>query len=180
MSLFDPQAALIPRKFYKYTTEQRLSSRKNLALDLERGSKNDQVLIALSHYPMVCSYPSSEHCIPDEKYNEFLPLYVNLQEHFNTLLDYHVPLHLAGHVHTYERSHKLLRGYKYSMIDKSDEIEWNRSQESFFVQVIDGVAGSDEDLYGDYTYNGVKRDIKPFIASHSLNRVGFGILFVSK
>ena len=108
---------------------------------------------------MVCSYPSSEHCIPNEKYNEFMPLYVNLQEHFNTLLDYKVPLHLAGHLHTYERSHKILRGYKYSEIDNSEEIIWDRSKESFFIQVVDGVAGSDAELFGDYTYNGEKKEV---------------------
>ena len=71
-------------------------------------------MIAASHYPMICGYPTEVHCIPDKKYHEILPLYVNLQEHFNTLLDYKVLLHLSGHIHTYERSHKILRGYRYA------------------------------------------------------------------
>ena len=43
---------------------------------------------------------------------------------------------------------------------------------------MDGVAGSDEDLYGDYTDKGEKKEVQPFIASYNLNTVGFGILEV--
>ena len=43
---------------------------------------------------------------------------------------------------------------------------------------MDGVAGSDEDLYGDYTDKGEKKEVQPFIASYNLNTIGFGILEV--
>jgi hypothetical protein len=49
------------------------------------------------------------------------------------------------------------------------------------VQVVDGVAGSDEDLYGDYKDdNVIQRTVQPFIASHDLNKVGFGVLRVER
>jgi hypothetical protein len=50
-----------------------------------------------------------------------MPLYINLQNHFHALLDNKVALMLAGHVHTYERTHKLLRGYKYAQAEERRE-----------------------------------------------------------
>jgi len=85
----------------------------NLVETLKKGKKSGKVIVALSHYPIVCSYPTPEHCIPDKNYKEFMPLYVNLQQHFNALIDYRVPLVLSGHIHTYERTHPLTKGYKY-------------------------------------------------------------------
>lgn len=112
LALFDPQAGLIPRQYHLYTKKERQSSLIHLEEDLVNNT--DRVPIALSHYPLVCSYPTSEHCVPHHKFKEFMPLYVNLHSYYDLLLDYKVPLMLAGHIHTYERSHKLLRGYKYS------------------------------------------------------------------
>jgi DNA repair exonuclease SbcCD nuclease subunit len=69
LSLFDPQLALIPRNFHKYTREERLSSSVNLVSDLERGVQSGRTIVALTHYPMVCSYPTTGHCLPSPKYN---------------------------------------------------------------------------------------------------------------
>jgi len=80
LNLFDPQANLIPRKFRLYNREERLSSLTYLIKYLEK--TGIRIPIAMSHYPLACSYPTSEHCVPNQAYNEFLPLYVNLQTYY--------------------------------------------------------------------------------------------------
>lgn len=80
--------------------------------------------MGFSHYPLICSFPTTAHCLPQPYYNEVLPLYVNLQEYYNTLLDFKVPLFFSGHVHTYERSHKLLRGYRFMQL-ALDKMNYN-------------------------------------------------------
>jgi hypothetical protein len=82
-------------------------------------------------------------------------------------------------VHTYERTHKLLKGYKYAKIEDNAEIVHDAREEAFLIQVIEGVAGSDLTLHGDYEHKGVKQEVQPFVASYNLNRVGFGVLKVS-
>lgn len=59
------------------------------------------MIIAVTHYPLICSYPSVEHCIPDPDRNETKPLFANLKHFYESILDYPVPLLLSGHVHTY-------------------------------------------------------------------------------
>lgn len=54
---------------------------------------------------------------------------MNLQDHFNTILNYDVPLVLTGHVHTYERSHRLLRGYRYKNMPENNHTIYDKDND---------------------------------------------------
>ena len=69
--------------------------------EMLKNNNDGKNLIVLSHYPLVCGIAAVEHCIPDPKFNEILPLYVNLKGFYDLVLKYNVPLVLSGHVHTY-------------------------------------------------------------------------------
>ena len=70
------------------------------------------------------------------------------------MIDYGVPLVLSGHIHTYERTHPLIKGYKYKIMHDNHTYFFNETEYSYLIQVVDGVAGSDRELFDEYTYEG--------------------------
>jgi Icc-related predicted phosphoesterase len=103
---------LIPRKFHTFTEEALYSSLEALKPILKKAREEGKTILGLSHYPLVCGYPTKGHCIPDERYGEVLPLYTNLKDFYTLILKYQVPLVLSGHVHTYERTFPFTSGYR--------------------------------------------------------------------
>jgi len=86
LALFDPFAALIPRLFHFFTVEERNSSLKYLTEQLKQSENNNKIIIGITHYPLICSYPCVKHCIPDPNRNETMPLYANLKQHYSLML----------------------------------------------------------------------------------------------
>ena len=111
---------------------------------LEGASVQGKTVVGLSHYPLVCGFPTPLHCVPDHQRNEILPLFANLEEINSLVLKYRVPLVLSGHVHTYERSFPFAAGY-ISGNRESSSYSFDE-KEPIFIQVIDGVGGSNEGL----------------------------------
>ena len=99
--MYYPYAAIMPDYYKDYTVEQRLSSYFNFEKVLEKASKLNKTIVALSHYPIICGYPTSKFCLQNDEMNQVLPYYVNLGRYYNQMIKYQVPLILSGHVHTY-------------------------------------------------------------------------------
>jgi len=95
------------------------------------------------------------------------------------MIKYQIPLILSGHVHTYERSYPMLEGYK---IYSTNKTEYNYDKKRFFVQVVDGSAGSmHKDLYMDYKGEGkIEKEVHKYVASHLEGKTGFGLVTITE
>lgn len=110
--MYDPYAAIMPDFYDRYTIAERFSSYFGFEEVLRNAASLDKTIIALSHYPIICGYPTSKFCLPNEETGQILPFYANLGRYYNQMIKYQIPLILSGHVHTYERSYPMLEGYK--------------------------------------------------------------------
>ena len=94
------------------------------------------------------------------------------------MLKHRIPLMLSGHVHTYERSYPLIAGYRSKSREQSNYAF--DENEPFYIQVVEGVSGSKDGVYEEYANDGKAYNVPAFVASHSLNCTGFGILYASE
>jgi hypothetical protein len=65
LAIVDPINLLLPRKYNKFTEQALYSSISSLKVILEKARTEKKTIIGLSHYPLICGFPTPGHCIPD-------------------------------------------------------------------------------------------------------------------
>jgi hypothetical protein len=68
LAIIDPANMLIPRLYPSFTEESRYSSLEGIKPYLKQAYSEGKTIIALSHYPLICGFPSPNHCLPNAKF----------------------------------------------------------------------------------------------------------------
>lgn len=85
---------------------------------------------------------------------------------------------LSGHVHTYERTYPLISGYRTKEKEPKEKSRYVYDGE-FFVQVVEGVSGSNDGHDGDYLQQEQPYHPPKFIAGNVEGSTGYGLFHAS-